>query len=96
MNSNYIMSLMELTNKQYEQVFLDKWSHVVKKDNEIYMGFFSCGNFIIHVHGCIQQEKDIGFVNPNCKYNFINAKLAKNLKVSTQHIQRTQVKCDNF
>jgi hypothetical protein len=36
-----------LSIKSYEQVFLDKQSHVGKKDKERTKGFFSCINFLL-------------------------------------------------
>jgi hypothetical protein len=84
-----------LSDEEYEKVFLDKWSHVVKKDKKSTRDLFSCDNFILQVHGCIQQEKVIVSINPSCKHNFINVNLAKRLQVPTKNIQSTQVEGEN-
>jgi hypothetical protein len=34
-----------LSDEEYEKVFLDRWSHVGKKDKESTKGLFSCENF---------------------------------------------------
>jgi hypothetical protein len=59
---------------------LDRWSHVGKKDKESTKGLFSCGNSILQVHGCIQQEKVIVSINPSCMHNFINVNWLKDCK----------------
>jgi hypothetical protein len=40
-----------LPDEEYEKVFLDRWSHVGKKDKESIEGLFSCTNFLLQVHG---------------------------------------------
>jgi hypothetical protein len=39
--------MMELFNKEFEKVLLDRWFHVKQKDTEIKKGLFSCGNSIL-------------------------------------------------
>ena len=84
-----------LSDEEFEQVFLDKWSHAKKKDIESHKGLFSCGNIILQVHGCIQKEKVIVSINPSCKHNFINVNLTKRLQVPEKHIQGTEVEGEN-
>ena len=84
-----------LLDEEFEQVFLDKWSHSKKKDIESHKGLFSCANILLQVHGCIQKEKVIVSINPNCKHNFINVNLNKRLKVPKKHIQGTRVDGEN-
>jgi hypothetical protein len=84
-----------LSNEEFEQVFLDKWSHAKKKDIESHTGLFSCGNILLQVHGCIQKKKVIVSINPSCKHNFINVNLTKRLQVPEKHIQGTQVDGEN-
>ena len=81
--------MKELSDEEFEKVFLDRWSHVVKKDKKSTRDLFSYDKFISQVHGCIQQEKVIVSINPNCKHNFINVNLAKRLQVPTKNIQNT-------
>jgi hypothetical protein len=42
-----------LSDKEFEKVFLDTWSHVVKKDKKNTNDLFSCDNLILQVHGFI-------------------------------------------
>ena len=78
-----------LSDHEYEQIFLDKWSHGKKKHNASPNGL--CGLSILQVHGYIQQEKVIICINPSCGHNFIHVDLAKILKVPTKDISNTQV-----
>ena len=71
--------MMTLLDEEFEQVFLNKWSHAKKKRIESHKGLFSCGNILLQVHGCIQKEKVIVSINPSCKHNFINVNLTKRL-----------------
>ena len=95
LNSLNYDKMMTLSDDEFEQVFLDKWSHAKKKDIEIHKGLFSCDNILLQVHGCIQKEKVIVFVNPSCKHNFINVNLTKRLQVPEKHIQGTKVEGEN-
>ena len=36
-----------LSNEEFEQVFLDKWSHAKKKDIENHKDLFSCDYFLL-------------------------------------------------
>jgi hypothetical protein len=72
--------MMALSDEEFEKLFLDKWSHAKKNDKERNKGLFSCGNSILQVHGCIQQEKVIVSINPSCMHNFINVNLVKGCK----------------
>jgi hypothetical protein len=87
--------LKTLSNDEFEQVFLDKWSHAKKKDIESHKGLFSCGNILFQVHGCIQKKKVIVSINHSCKHNFINVNLTKILQILEKHIQGTQVDGEN-
>ena len=53
-----IDEMLKLPDEEYEKVFIDRWSHG-KKDKESTRGLFSFRNFLLHVHGCLQQEKVI-------------------------------------
>jgi len=66
-----------LSDEDIEKVFLDKWSHIVKKDQNSSKGLFSYEYSLLKIHGCIQKEKVLVYVNPSCKYNFIHVDLAK-------------------
>jgi hypothetical protein len=39
-----------LSDEAYEKIFLDRWSHVVKKDKKSTRDLFSYDNFILQVH----------------------------------------------
>ena len=80
-----------LSYVEIEQVFLDKWSHAMKKDNASPEGSSSCGISTLEAHGYIQQEKVVVYIYPSCKNNLINTTLAKRLHVPSQHILSTQV-----
>ena len=51
---------------------------------------------ILQVQGCIQQERVVVSIYPSCKYNLINATLAKRLHVPSKHILSTQVDGDTM
>jgi hypothetical protein len=87
--------LTALSDEACEQDFLDRQSYVVNKDKETTKGLFPCTNFLLQVHGRIQQEKVIIFINPSSKHNVNNVGLAKRLQVPTKHIQSTQVEGEN-
>jgi hypothetical protein len=42
-----------LPDKEYENVFLDRWSHVGKRDKESTKCLFSCTHFLLQFNGCI-------------------------------------------
>jgi hypothetical protein len=90
------VKMMTLSDEAFEKLFLDKWSHAKSKNKESTKGLFSCGNSILQVHGCIQQEKVIVSINPGCMHNFINVNLAKRLQVLAKNIQSTQVEGENI
>ena len=46
---------------------------------------------LLQVHGWIQQENVIVYINLSCTHNFINVNLEKKLQVSAKHIQSAQV-----
>ena len=46
---------------------------------------------LLRVHGCIKKEKVVPSIYPSCKYNLINATLAKRFYVPSKHILTTQV-----
>jgi hypothetical protein len=87
--------MMALFDEEYEKVFLDRWSQVVKKDKKSTRDLFLCDNFILWIHGCIQQEKVIVFINPSSTHNFIIVNLDKRLQVPTNKIQSTQFEGKN-
>jgi hypothetical protein len=78
----------DLSNEEYEKLFLYRWSHVTNKDNKITRDFFSCDDLLLHVHGCIQQEVIIS-IKSSGKYKFINVNVAKRLHISKINIQST-------
>jgi hypothetical protein len=43
-----------LSDDEYENIFLYRWSHVGKKDKKRTRKLFSHDKFIFQVHGCIQ------------------------------------------
>jgi hypothetical protein len=68
----------------------------VKMDKKSTRNLFSCDNFILQIHGCIQCEKFIVSINPSSKHNFIKVKLAKRLQVPAKIIQNTEVEGENI
>ena len=93
-NSLGIKQLDNLSDKEFEKPFMDKWS-CARKKNETRQGLCSTGISLLQVHVLIQKEKIIVSINPNCKHNFINVNLAKKLQVPTKHIENTQVDDEN-
>ena len=65
-----------LSDEEFEQVFLDKWSHAKNKYQVEHKGLFS----ILKFHGCIQKENIVVSISLSCKHNFIHVNLAKNCK----------------
>ena len=47
----------KLSDEEFENVFLDKWSHARKQENETCKGLFSDGISLLQVHGCIQKRR---------------------------------------
>jgi len=45
--------MKDLSNEEYEEVFLDRWSHVMNNDKKRNTDLFSCEN-LLQVHGFIQ------------------------------------------
>jgi hypothetical protein len=84
-----------LLDKEYEKLFLEKWSHAKIKDKDYTKVLFSCGNSILQVHGCLHKEKVIVSINPSCMHNFINIQLVNKLQVPAKNIQGTQVAGEN-
>jgi hypothetical protein len=82
-------SLMALSNEEFEKLFLDRCSHVGKRDIESIKGLFSYGNSMLQVHGCIHKENVIVSINPSCQQNFINVQLVNILQVPTKNVQST-------
>jgi hypothetical protein len=78
-----------LSDKEYENLFLDKWSHAKIKYKDYTKGLFSHGNSILQVRGCIQKENIIVSINPSCMHNFINVQLVNRLQVHAMNIQST-------
>ena len=84
-----LMKIFKSSYEEYERVFLDRSSHVVKNDKKSTRGLFSYDNFLLHVRGCIQQENVIIFVKHNSKHNFIILNFTERLQVPKKHIQST-------
>jgi hypothetical protein len=59
-----------LSDEEFDQVFLDKWSRAKSKEKKKCL--FSCDNFILQFLGCIQNKNIIVSISPSGKYNFIN------------------------
>jgi hypothetical protein len=87
--------MMTLSNGEFDQILLDRWSHEKTKDTKSTKGLFSCGKSILQVHGCIHKENVIVSINPSCKQNFINIQLVNGLKIPTKNIQITKVASEN-
>jgi len=66
-----IKQLDDLSDKEFEKLFMDKWS-CARKKNETRQGLCSTGISLLQVHVLIQKEKIIVSINPSCKHNFIN------------------------
>ena len=81
-----------LSDEEFEQVFLDKWSLAKNKYQVGHMSLFS----ILKFHGCIQKENILVSISPSCKHNFIHVNLAKKLRVPAKHIQITHVDGEKF
>ena len=86
-----IKQLDDLSDKEFEKLLLDRWSHARKQDKEKHVGLFPTGISLLQVHGLIQKEKIIVSIDPSCKHNFINVNLAKKLQVPTKQIENTQI-----
>ena len=86
-----IKQLKDLSDEEFEKLFMDKWSYATKKKEtkEKHMGLFPTGISLLQVHGLIQKEKIIVSINPSCKHNFINVNFAKELQVPTKNIENT-------
>jgi hypothetical protein len=87
--------MMTLSNGEFEQILLDRWSHGKNKDTKSTKGLFSCGKYILQVYGCIHKENVIVSINPSCKQNFINIQLVNRMKIPEKNIQSTQVAGEN-
>ena len=74
-----------LSNEDFEQIFLDKWSHSKNKGQVGHKGLFS----ILKVHVCIQDKNIRVSISASCKHNFFQVSLAQKLHVLAEHIQRT-------
>ena len=90
-NSIYNKQLSELSDKEFEKLLLDKWSHTRKQGNETCKRLFSTGIYLLQVHRCIQKDKIIVSINPSCKQNLINVSLTKKLQVPAKQMEHTQV-----
>ena len=87
--------LKTLSDDEFEQVFLENWSHSKKKYIEIHKVLFACGNILLQVHRCIRKENIIFSSKPSCKNNFINVNLTKRLQVLENNIQGKKVDDEN-
>jgi hypothetical protein len=67
--------MMALSNGEFEQILLYRWSHGKNKDTKRTKVLFPCQKSILQVHGCIHKENVIVSINPSCKQNFINIQL---------------------
>ena len=88
-NSLGIKQLDDLSDEEFEKLFMDKWS-CARKKNETCQGLCSTGVSLLQVHGLIQKEKIIVSINPSCQQNLINVNLAKKLQVLAKHIENTR------
>jgi hypothetical protein len=87
--------MMRLSNEEFEEIFLDKWSHGENKDKERTKNLFPCEKFILQVHGCIYKSNIIVSINPSCMHNFINVQLVNKLQVPIKNIQSIKVEGEN-
>ena len=90
-----------LLDEEFEQVFLDKWSHgnekdnegcedAIKKDQASHHGIiFSNKHSLLQVYECLQDRAVIISINPSIKYNLIHIELAKSLKALANNICST-------
>jgi hypothetical protein len=84
--------MKSLSYEKYENLFLEKWYRIVKKDNKSTRYLFSRHNFILQVHGCIQHENFITYINPSIKNSFINVNTAKILQVLANNFKSHRLK----
>jgi hypothetical protein len=71
--------IMELSDEEFEKLFLDRWSHTNCRDEERTKGLFLGGKYILKFHGRIQKENIIVSINPSCQQNLINVHLVNRL-----------------
>jgi hypothetical protein len=90
-----IAKMMALSDEEFEKLFLDRWSHVGKKDKEEHQGFIFMWKLYITGSWMHSKEKVIVSINPSCQQNFINVQLVNRLQVPTKNIQSTQVEGEN-
>ena len=45
--------LYNLLDEEFENLLLDRWSHVRKQDNWKHVGLFPTGIFLLQVHGLL-------------------------------------------
>jgi len=83
--------LIKLSDKEFEKLLLDKWSRAKEKEHETHKGLIPTGISLLQIHGLIQKEKIIVFINLSCKHNFISVNLAKKLQVPAKQIEHTQI-----
>ena len=76
-------NLKALSDEDFEQVFLDKWSHSKNKYQVGHKHLFSRLKF----HKCIQNENICVSISHSFKHNCIHVDLAKKLQVPAKHIQ---------
>ena len=98
---------MSLPDEDFEKVLLDRWSsnkstnkeshkEILQKDNVSTYGLPSCNNSLLQVKGCLQQEQVIISISLSCMHNFINAKLAKSLKLPVKNVYGTTLMVSLF
>ena len=88
--------MTNISDAEFEKLFLDKWSRAKKKENETHKRLFATGVSLLQVHALIQKEKIIVSINPSCKQNLININLAKRLQVPAKHIETAQIDNKDF
>lgn len=88
-DSVFSTEMFALPYEAYENIFLDKWSNSKHKYQSKRPCLFSGAHALLHLHGCIQQEKVLVSINPSCNHNFINVNLTKRLQLPAKHIQST-------
>ena len=69
----------------------ERHKEILKKDNSSTNGLPSCNNSLLQVQRCLQQKQVIISISPNCMHNFINAKLAKSLKILAKNVCTTHI-----
>ena len=84
-----------LSDNEFEQVFLDRWSHAKDNDQTRHPGLFLGEHALLQVQWHIQQENVVVSIYPSCTHNFISIDLEKRLKVPTNKVCSTHLDGEN-